>query len=57
MVKFDRAAVQALLEPGEVGVTVWGKWRAVLFKGSDIIRVIAPGEVGEDRVDELAPSD
>jgi hypothetical protein len=43
MVKFDRQAVQELLEPGDVELTVTGSWRAVLFKGSDTIRVIEPG--------------
>ncbi|TDA32521.1 MAG: hypothetical protein DSO03_02560, partial [Hadesarchaea archaeon] len=40
MVKFDRSAVQSLLEPGEKELTVTGNWHAVLFKGSDVIRVI-----------------
>ncbi len=44
MVKFDRAAVQALVRPGDnVVLTVTGNWHAVMFKGSDGIRVINPG--------------
>ncbi|MEW5994173.1 MAG: right-handed parallel beta-helix repeat-containing protein, partial [Candidatus Zixiibacteriota bacterium] len=43
MVKFDRAAVQALASVGDVKLTVTGKWHAVLFEGSDNIRVIDPG--------------
>jgi hypothetical protein len=48
MVKFDRSAVQALLESGEVKLTITGKWHAVLFKGSDVIRVIESGEGQHD---------
>ncbi|MEW6222273.1 MAG: hypothetical protein AB1476_02980, partial [Candidatus Hadarchaeota archaeon] len=44
MVKFDRAAVQALASVGDVKLTVTGKWHAVLFEGSDNIRVIDPGQ-------------
>jgi len=44
MVKFDRAAVQALVSVGDVKLTVTGKWHAVLFEGSDNIRVINPGQ-------------
>jgi hypothetical protein len=40
MVKFDRSQVQDLLQPGEAELTVTGKWRAVLFMGSETIRVI-----------------
>jgi parallel beta-helix repeat protein len=46
MVKFDRAAVQKLLEPGEVKLTVTGKVGTLDFEGSDTIRVIAPGKKG-----------
>jgi hypothetical protein len=44
MVKFDRSAVQALVSVGDVKLTVTGKWHAVLFSGSDNIRVINPGQ-------------
>ncbi len=41
MAKFDRAAVQALVRPGDnVVLTVTGNWHAVMFRGSDGIRVI-----------------
>jgi hypothetical protein len=39
MVKFDRAAVQALVSVGDVELVITGKWHAVLFEGSD--RVLA----------------
>ncbi len=43
-VKFDRSAVQGLVSTGEnVELTVTGNWNAVLFRGSDGIRVIQPG--------------
>ncbi|MEW6221865.1 MAG: kelch repeat-containing protein [Candidatus Hadarchaeota archaeon] len=40
MVKFDRAAVQAMLKPGDVKLAVTGKVGALKFEGSDTIRVI-----------------
>ncbi|MEW6222914.1 MAG: hypothetical protein AB1476_06410 [Candidatus Hadarchaeota archaeon] len=40
MVKFDRAAVQALLAPGNVTLTVTGEVGSAVFEGSDTIRVI-----------------
>ncbi|MEW6222826.1 MAG: DNRLRE domain-containing protein [Candidatus Hadarchaeota archaeon] len=44
MVKFDRAAVQALLEAGKnVEITVIGRWGEAPFRGSDNIRVIDLG--------------
>lgn len=44
MVKFDCAAVRALLEPGEVELTVTGRLTdGTPFIGSDTVRVIAPG--------------
>lgn len=42
MVKFDRSAVQALLAPGQVALTVTGQVNGTDFNGSDIIRVIDP---------------
>jgi hypothetical protein len=40
VVKFDRAAVQALLQPGEVELTICGKLIDWLpFRGSDTIKV------------------
>jgi len=41
MVKFDRPEVKDILRPGVVELTVTGKWQAVLFKGSDTLRVIS----------------
>lgn len=44
MVKFDRSAVQALLQEGEVELTVTGELTdETPFEGSDTIRVINPG--------------
>jgi hypothetical protein len=43
MVKFSRSAVQSMLSPGEVELTVAGKWNGELFSGSDVIRVIGHG--------------
>ena len=40
MVKFDRAAVQAILIPGEAVLTLAGKVGLADFEGSDTIRVI-----------------
>ena len=49
MVKFDRAAVQALVEPAdEVELTITGMWHAVKFKGTDTIRVIDRGQGQEN---------
>lgn len=42
MVKFDRGALQELLNPGEVELTVTGKIAGKSFKGSDKIKVITP---------------
>ncbi len=47
MVKFDREAVQALLEPSEATLTVTGNWHAVLFKGGGAVRVIESGGGGD----------
>ncbi|MEW6222197.1 MAG: hypothetical protein AB1476_02590 [Candidatus Hadarchaeota archaeon] len=45
MVKFDRAAVQELVEVGEsVELTVIGRWGEAPFRGSGNIRVIDPGQ-------------
>lgn len=42
MVKFDRAAVAALLEPGQAELTVTGELGdGTVFAGTDVIRVIA----------------
>ncbi|MEW6592381.1 MAG: DUF2341 domain-containing protein [Candidatus Hadarchaeota archaeon] len=44
MVKFDRAAVQGLVNVGDnVRLTVIGKWNEIPFRGADSIRVIDPG--------------
>jgi uncharacterized repeat protein (TIGR01451 family) len=44
MVKFDRAAVEKILAPGDqVEIKIAGKVAGVDFKGSDTIRVIAKG--------------
>jgi len=43
IVKFNRQAVQVLLGPGDVKLTVTGKWHAVRFKGSGKIMVIDSG--------------
>jgi hypothetical protein len=40
MVKFDRSAVQGLLEVGDVELTVTGTVGSVDFQGSDTVRVI-----------------
>jgi DNA-binding beta-propeller fold protein YncE len=42
MVKFDRSAVQAVLAPGQVELTVTGQVNGTEFSGSDTIRVIDP---------------
>ena len=42
MVKFNRAALEAILKPGDVTVQVTGTVGGVAFEGSDTIRVIAP---------------
>jgi len=49
MIKFDRAAVGALLSEGEVQLTVTGKVGRVTFEGSDNIWIINPrsGSQGE----------
>ena len=49
MVKFDRAAVQRVLEPGEeVVVTVTGTLDGLAFAGADTIRVIGHGGSGDN---------
>ena len=42
MVKFDRADLEAMLQPGDVTLHVTGTVGDVSFEGSDTIRVIAP---------------
>lgn len=44
MVKFSRSAVQAIVDIGEVELTVTGLVNNVSFEGSDTIRVIKPGK-------------
>lgn len=44
MVKFDTAAIQGILSPGEVVLTLTGKVGLADFEGSDTIRVINPGK-------------
>jgi hypothetical protein len=44
MVKFDRSAVQSIVEPGNVTLTISGKINGLLFEGSDTIRVINKGK-------------
>ncbi|MDH5442739.1 MAG: Ig-like domain-containing protein [Hadesarchaea archaeon] len=55
MIKFDRSAVQSLVSVGEVELAITGKWQAVLFKGSDIIRVIEPGKEQRGNRPEVPP--
>ncbi len=44
-VKFPRAAVQDVLDPGDVELTVAGELRdGSVFEGTDIVRVIDPGK-------------
>jgi hypothetical protein len=46
MVKFDRAAVQKILAPGnQVEITIMGKVAGVDFEGGDTIRVIKEGGI------------
>jgi hypothetical protein len=45
MVKFDRAAAQGILEPGEdVKITITGQVDGIDFEGSDFVRVIDKGK-------------
>ncbi len=44
MIKFDCSALQDLVSVGDVELTVTGKVGEVPFEGSDVIRVIDPGE-------------
>ncbi|MDH5442737.1 MAG: hypothetical protein OEX16_00280 [Hadesarchaea archaeon] len=55
MIKFDRSAVQSLVSVGDVELVITSKWRAVLFKGSDIIRVIEPGRGQRGNRPEVPP--
>ncbi|MFB0500331.1 MAG: hypothetical protein ACETWO_03530 [Candidatus Hadarchaeaceae archaeon] len=55
MVKFDCLAVQSLVEPDEVELAITDKWQAVLFKGSDTIRVIEPGKEQRGNRPEVPP--
>ncbi|MEW5920049.1 MAG: Ig-like domain-containing protein [Bacillota bacterium] len=50
MLKFDRAAVSAMLEAGDaVEVFIEYEGNGVSFRGSDVIRVINPGAVNSKR--------
>jgi|GEM_PF-2021257 len=55
MIKFDRSAVQSLVSVGEIELVITGKWHAVLFKGSDAIRVIEPGKEQRGNRPEAPP--
>lgn len=44
MIKFDRSAVQDLVSIGAVELVVTGKWGAILFRGSNTIKTINPGQ-------------
>lgn len=48
IVKFDRSAVQAIVVPGNVTLTLTGKIDNLTFEGNDTVRVI---EKGEDQFD------
>jgi hypothetical protein len=54
MVKFDRAAVEKILAPGDqVEITIEGKVAGVDFQGSDTIRVIAKGRFATAGVGDI----
>ncbi|MDH5443870.1 MAG: hypothetical protein OEX16_06210, partial [Hadesarchaea archaeon] len=55
IIKFDRSAVQSLVSVGEIELVITGKWHAVLFKGSDAIRVIEPGKEQRGNRPEAPP--
>jgi len=49
MVKFDRAAVQDIVNVGDsIELTIIGRWNDIPFRGSDNIRVTWPGKIPQD---------